>query len=63
MLRSVDTAHALRIVDIAASSLILRESGGEVFDITGNVMDMQFDMTDRMSLIAVGDKSMRRLSL
>lgn len=62
-MRSVDTAHALRIVDIAASSLILRESGGEVFDITGNVMDMKFDMTDRKSLIAVGDKSMRRLSL
>ncbi len=62
-MRSVDTAHALRIVDIAASALILREAGGEVFDITGNIMDMQFSISDRKSLIAVGDKSMRRLSL
>ncbi len=62
-MRSVDTAHALRIVDIAASSLVLREAGGEVYDITGNIMDMRFDMTDRKSVIAVGDKAMRRLSL
>lgn len=62
-MRAVDTAHSLRIVDIAASALIVREAGGEVFDITGNIIDMKFDMTDRKSLIAVGDRSMRRLSL
>ena len=62
-MRSVDNEHALRIVDIAASSLILREAGGEVFDMTGNIMDMRFDMADRKSVIAVGDRSMRRLAL
>ncbi|MBX8631425.1 MAG: inositol monophosphatase [Thermoplasmata archaeon] len=62
-LRSVDNAHALRIVDIAASTLILREAGGEVFDMTGNLLDMNFDINDRKSLIAVGDKSLRRLAL
>ncbi len=62
-MRAVDTAHSLRIVDIAASTLIVREAGGEVFDITGNVMDMRFDITDRKSLVAVGDRAMRRLTL
>lgn len=62
-MRSVDTAHTLRIVDIAAAALIVRESGGEVYDITGNVMDMRLDMSDRKNLVAVGDKGMRRLTL
>jgi len=62
-MRAVDSHHALRIVDIAASSLILREAGGEVYDLTGNILDMRFDITDRKSLIAVGDRSLRRFAL
>lgn len=60
-MRGVDSTHALRIVDIAASSLILREAGGELYDMTGNIFDMSLDIKERRSLIAVGDRSLRRL--
>ncbi len=62
-MRCSDNNFALRIVDIAASSLILREAGGEVYDLTGNLLDMKFDIGDRKSLLAVGDKNLRRLAI
>lgn len=43
----------LRIIDIAASSLIVREAGGEVFDGIGNIMNMNFDLKERKNAIAV----------
>lgn len=45
----------LRIIDIAASSLIVREAGGEVFDGIGEVMNMSFDLKERKNAIAVGN--------
>ncbi len=62
-MRCSDNNYALRIVDIAASSLILREAGGEVYDMTGNIFDMKLDISDRKSLLAVGDKNLRRLAI
>jgi fructose-1,6-bisphosphatase/inositol monophosphatase family enzyme len=47
----------LRIIDIAASSLIVRESGGEVFDGIGNIMNMNFDLKERKNAIAVSNKT------
>ena len=46
-----------RIVDIAASVLLLREAGGEIFDLEGNVLDMPFNLEQRSNAVAVGDKS------
>ncbi|UCG70430.1 MAG: sugar kinase, partial [Thermoplasmata archaeon] len=48
--------YAMRIVDIAASTLILREAGGEVFNDTYDILDMSFDLKSRANVIAVGDK-------
>jgi len=42
----------LRVIDIAASTLIVREAGGFVKDIYGNDLDMNFTLDERASLIA-----------
>ncbi|MCQ2056129.1 MAG: NAD(+)/NADH kinase [archaeon] len=47
--------RAIRIVDIAASTLILRESGGEVYDLNGAKLDMPFDVSYRSNLLAVAN--------
>ena len=42
----------LRVVDIAASTLILREAGGIVTNILGKDLDMAFSLDERTSVIA-----------
>jgi fructose-1,6-bisphosphatase/inositol monophosphatase family enzyme len=49
------SSYAMRVVDIAASTLILREAGGEVFNDTYDILDMNFELTARSNVIAVGD--------
>ena len=43
-------------MDIAASALILREAGGEVYTLDGNLLDMPFDLTTRMNFLAVSNR-------
>lgn len=52
--------RALRVVDIAASALILREAGGELYDLDGKVLDMSLDLEVRANCLAAGDPSMLR---
>ncbi|UCE38191.1 MAG: hypothetical protein JSW00_02840 [Thermoplasmata archaeon] len=47
--------YSMRVTDIAASTLILREAGGEVFNDTYDILDMPFDLKSRTNVIAVGD--------
>lgn len=42
----------LRVVDIAASTLIVREAGGFVKTIDGTDLDMEFTLAERTSLLA-----------
>ena len=42
----------LRVIDIAASTLILREAGGIVTNILGEELDMPFNLDDRTSVVA-----------
>jgi len=42
----------LRVIDIAASTLILREAGGVVTNILGEELDMPFDLNERTSVVA-----------
>jgi fructose-1,6-bisphosphatase/inositol monophosphatase family enzyme len=42
----------IRVVDIAASSLVLREAGGIVTNILGEELDMPFDLNERSSVVA-----------
>jgi fructose-1,6-bisphosphatase/inositol monophosphatase family enzyme len=42
----------LRVTDIAASTLIIREAGGIVKDVEGNDLDMELSLDYRTSVIA-----------
>jgi fructose-1,6-bisphosphatase/inositol monophosphatase family enzyme len=54
---------SIRIVDIAASALILREAGGKLIDLEGNDLDMPFDLATRANFLAYGDERMREALL
>ncbi len=53
----------IRVIDIAASSLILREAGGEVVDLAGKKLDMRFDLMDRKNFLAYGDPLVKEMVL
>lgn len=53
----------LRITDVAASTLIVREAGGEVYDLEGNPLNMPLDPVRRSNLFAVGDKGLLEVIL
>jgi len=42
----------LRVIDIAAATLILREAGGVVTNILGEELDMPFDLNEHTSVVA-----------
>jgi fructose-1,6-bisphosphatase/inositol monophosphatase family enzyme len=42
----------IRIVDIAASTLVLREAGGFVKNIHGEELDMPFSIDEKSSIVA-----------
>ena len=48
-------APRLRVADIAAGALILKEAGGAVLNPDGSPLDMPFDIKKRTDLLAVGD--------
>ena len=43
----------LRVTDIAAAVLILREAGGQIHDLAGNPLEMKLDLKDRNNMIAL----------
>ena len=53
----------IRIVDIAASALILREAGGELCDLEGNKYDVSLSLDDRKNFLAYGDPVVKELIL
>jgi fructose-1,6-bisphosphatase/inositol monophosphatase family enzyme len=53
----------LRVTDVAASSLIVREAGGEVYDLRGQRLNMLLDPRERANLFAVGDPSLLEVVL
>jgi fructose-1,6-bisphosphatase/inositol monophosphatase family enzyme len=53
----------IRVIDIAASCLILREAGGEVVDLEGNKLDMEFNLQDRKNFLAYGDPRIKEMVL
>ncbi|MBO6084035.1 MAG: NAD(+)/NADH kinase, partial [Candidatus Methanomethylophilaceae archaeon] len=55
LMQSENYTHSIRVVDIAASALILREAGGEVYTLDGTPLDMPFDLEHRSSFLAVGN--------
>ena len=53
----------IRIVDIAASALILREAGGEICDLEGQRYDVKLALDDRKNFLAYGDGVVKELVL
>lgn len=51
--------RAIRVVDIAASSLILWEAGGEIVDMNDHLLDMPLDLQDRRNYLAYGDEAVK----
>ena len=56
LMMSENYTHSIRVVDIAASALVLREAGGEVYDMKGKPLDMPMDLEFRANFFAVSDK-------
>ena len=56
-MKAENYSRGVRVVDIAASVLLLREAGGEVFGMDGSPLDMPFDLSHRANFIAVGERS------
>lgn len=52
----LSTKAYLRVVDVAASTLILREAGGYVFDLKRKPLNAGYDLKERVSLYAMGDR-------
>lgn len=52
----VDNRGLLRVTDIAASCIILREAGAAVLDVGGMPLDCQLDLRERVSLVAGQEK-------
>ncbi|MFO8077277.1 MAG: inositol monophosphatase family protein [Thermoplasmatota archaeon] len=48
----------LRVTDIAASTLFLREAGGIVADISGESLDMTLTLDERTSVLAAGNREL-----
>ncbi len=53
----------LRITDVAASSLIVREAGGEVYNLHGDPLNMSLDARARSNLFAIGDPGLLEVVL
>ena len=56
-------SRMIRVVDIAASALILREAGGELCDLEGNKYDVRLSLDDRKNFLAYGDPIVKELVL
>ncbi len=56
---SFKNGGALRIVDIAASYLIVKEAGGLVLDEKMNELDMKMDFKERKNIIAISSEEMK----
>ena len=54
-MRSAVREAKLRVVDIAAGVLIVREAGGHVLDLKGTDLDMDLSPDARTDIVAVGD--------
>lgn len=52
------TREYLRVTDIAAGALIVREAGGCVYNANGEDLDMDLDVTERTSVIASANEEM-----
>ena len=56
LMNAENNRRSIRVIDIAASYLILKEAGGDIFHLDGTEFDMPFDLDHRANFLAVGNK-------
>jgi myo-inositol-1(or 4)-monophosphatase len=59
----IDIRGKLRVTDIAAAQLILREAGGIITTSEGKTLDAPLDAAQRLSFIAVANKTLNEAIL
>jgi fructose-1,6-bisphosphatase/inositol monophosphatase family enzyme len=62
-LQTSQQEKSIRVVDIAAAALVLREAGGGLCHMDGRDLDMPFDLRTRHNFLAYGDKSLKEVLL
>lgn len=62
-LGTANLRRRVRVVDIAAAYLILKEAGGFVQDLEGNDLDLPLDLEHRSNMVAFGDRRLPGLAL
>ena len=58
LLDSERFGRGIRVVDIAASYLILKEAGGFIYDLSGKDLDMPLELASRSNFVAVAERSL-----
>lgn len=53
-------SERMRVIDIAASTLIVREAGGQVKTMSGAELDMEFSLAERTSVVASGSEGLMK---
>jgi len=51
--------QAVRVLDIAASQLIIKEAGGYITDINSNVLSSQVDLLEKTTIVATPNKKLQ----
>ncbi|MCL2890542.1 MAG: NAD(+)/NADH kinase [Methanomassiliicoccaceae archaeon] len=56
LMNADNNRRSIRVIDIAASYLILKEAGGEIYNLDGTEFDMPFDLEQRSNFLAAANK-------
>jgi myo-inositol-1(or 4)-monophosphatase len=51
--------EAVRVLDIAASQLIIKEAGGYISDINSNILSSQLDLMEKTTIVAASNKKLQ----
>ena len=51
--------QAVRVLDIAASQLIIKEAGGYITDLNSNVLSSQVDLLEKTTIVATPNKKLQ----
>ena len=55
--------ETLRVTDFAAGTLIVREAGGEVYNASGEILDLRLNLEERSSVLAVSSPKVMEVLL
>lgn len=52
--------EAVRVLDIAASQLIIKEAGGYITDVNSNVLSSQLDLLEKTTIVAASNEKLQK---